>query len=342
MTAFGVPGRVNLIGAHVDFHEGLVACAAVDMWVSADAVERDDGAVVLRSSAYPGEVRIILGGEVTSAEVPRWGRLAAAVLGALAERGRPPVGFEAEITSTLPIGGGLSSSAAFGVLVAKLAAWAARWEIDPTELALAVRSAEERATGVACGVQDQLAVVLGGVRLLDCRDLSNDELRIPVGTAMLVVDSGVSRVLEGSPWSERRAASFAASEALGHRVLRDVLPSEVTADANPLVRHVVGEIDRVRRFAAALHTGDPEEAGRLMIDSHRSSRDLWRSSTPELDALVDAATGAGAYGARLTGGGFGGCIVALVPDDAVARVGEASFGEVPGSTMIPVRVVTTP
>lgn len=341
MTAFRVPGRVNLIGGHVDFHEGLVACAAVDLWVSADVVERGDGMVIVRSGSYPGEVRVPAAGGIGKG-VPEWGRLVVAVLDELAARGRPPTGFDADITSTLPIGGGLSSSAAFGVLVARIAASAADWDIDPTELALAVRDAEERATGVSCGVQDQLAVVLGGVRLLDCRDLTHESLSLPAGTSLVVVDSGVSRVLEGSPWSARRSASFAAAEALGYRVLRDVFVADIDDATDPLVRHVVGEIGRVRRFADALHEADPVAAGVLMVESHESSRVLWRSSTPELDALVDAAVGAGAYGARLTGGGFGGCIVALVPTDAVDRVGDATREMVPASTMIPVEVVTNP
>ena len=341
MTTFRVPGRVNLIGGHVDFHEGLVACAAVDLWVSADAAARPDGEVVLRSASYPGEVRLPPAGGGADG-VPKWGRLVVAVLDELAARGRPPVGFEAEITSTLPIGGGLSSSAAFGVLVARVAAWAADWELDPTELALAVRDAEQEATGVACGVQDQLAVVLGGVRLLDCRDLTHEPLGLPAGTSLVVIDSGVSRVLEGSPWSQRRAASFAAAEALGQRVLRDVDLASIGTRSDPLARHVVEEIERVRHFATALREGDARAAGDLMVASHRSSRDLWRSSIPELDAIVEAAVAAGAYGARLTGGGFGGCVVVLAPVEAVDRIGDATLAAVPTSTMIPVEVVTNP
>jgi galactokinase len=314
------PGRVNLIGGHVDFHDGPVVTAAIDREVLVDIGSVGSDVVELTSDHFPGVVSVHADGSEAPADVrPRWGRLAAAVLAELAALGRPPTGFGGRVSSTLPIGGGLSSSAAFEVAIATAASAAAGWSTAPLDLAQACRRAELAATGVPCGLQDPAASVLGGVVRLDCRDLSVEPLSLPDGTGVLVVDSGVSRTLEGSPWTERRTASFAAAERLGVGVLRDVPPGTPLDD--PHARHVVGEIERVWRFADALRASDASAAGRLMVESHASSRDLWRSSTAELDWLVEHLVAAGAHGARLTGGGFGGCVVALVPADRSPTIG---------------------
>lgn len=310
------PGRVNLIGGHVDFHEGPVVFAAVDRWVELDVGPPSrPGWVQLMSSDFEGGVEIPADGGPDPASVqPAWGRLAAGVLSSLAEMGRPLVGFDGAVRSNLRIGGGLSSSAAFDVAVAVAAAETAGWRpAEPMQLAMAAQRAELVATGVPCGIQDPAASVLGGVALLDCRDLSVERLALPSGVAVAVVDSGVRRTLEASPWTARREASFDAARQAGVRVLRDATLDQVRH--HPQGRHVVEEIDRVWAFADALRAGDPVRAGELMVASHRSSRDLYGSSIPALDDLVDQLMTRGAFGARLTGGGFGGCVVALVPDD---------------------------
>jgi galactokinase len=314
---------VNLIGGHVDFHEGTVVAAAIDRDVRVDAEVLDEPVVELTSDVFAGTVRVASDGSTVAPLVePPWGRLAAAVIAELAGLGRPPVGVRGQVTTDLLIGGGLSSSAAFSVAVAEAACGAAEWTCAPMEVAQACQRAELAAAGVPCGIQDPAASVVGGVVHLDCRDLSTTALALPADTSIVIVDSGAPRTLEGSPWATRRAASFAAAEALGVPVLRDVDPASVGPDSDPLVRHVVAEIARVERFAAALAAGDPGEAGRLMVDSHASSRDLWRSSTPVLDWLVDRSVAGGAFGARLTGGGFGGCVVALVPSDRAVELAE--------------------
>jgi galactokinase len=310
------PGRVNLIGGHVDFHEGPVVFAAVDRRVDLElGPPTRPGWVRLTSADFDGRVEIPADGGPDPASVqPPWGRLAAGVLAALSELGRPAVGFDGTVRSNLRIGGGLSSSAAFDVAVAVAAAEAAGWSpAEPMHLAMAAQRAELIATGVPCGIQDPAASVLGGVGLLDCRDLSVERLTIPEGVAVAVLDSGVRRTLESSPWTARREASFEAARQAGVRVLRDATLDQVRD--HPQGRHVVEEIDRVWAFADALRAGDPVRAGELMVASHRSSRDLYGSSIPALDELVDQLLRRGAYGARLTGGGFGGCVVALVPDD---------------------------
>jgi galactokinase len=176
---------------------------------------------------------------------------------------------------------------------------------------------------VPCGIQDQL-VALAGVSdhalVIDCRDLAIEPLPIPEGATVLVVHSGVPRTLAGSKWAERRAETVAEAERLGLRVLRDAEPAAV-AD-HPRARHVVSEIARVKEFAAALGRGDVDSLGRLMLAGHTSLRDDMEVSTAELDALVECLIEAGAFGARLTGGGFGGCAVALVPADRSHSIAE--------------------
>jgi galactokinase len=321
------PGRVNLIGGHVDYHEGPVVATAMDLGVACTFRATTAARVEVRSDDFDGAVSVAADGSDEPAGVePRWGRLVAAVVAELAALGRPTVAIEATVAADLPAGCGLSSSAAFEVAIALALADAAEWSIAPLDLARACQTAELRATGVPCGIQDQVASIAGArgcAVLLDCRDLALTMLPIPPGTAVVVVDSGVARTLEGSPWAARRAESFADAASIGVRVLRDATRAQV-AD-RPRARHVVDEIARVAQFADALRRGDVQAAGALMVASHESSRDLYESSVPELDRLVALLVGAGAYGARLTGGGFGGCVVALAPaGDAAAIAGRVA------------------
>ena len=217
------------------------------------------------------------------------------------------------------------------VLLARAILALADAEVEPMALARVAQRAEHIAMGVPCGIQDQVSVVWGGVVGLDVRDGSVEVLSLPAATSVVVVDSGVARTLEGSPWVTYRAETLATADRLGVDVLRDVPLDHVATDRR--ARHVVTEIDRATRFIEAMRAGDPVAAGELMVASHRSSRDDFGSSTPELDLLVDELMVAGAHGARLTGGGFGGCVVALVPDAraeeisaAVVRIATAATG----------------
>jgi galactokinase len=328
---FRAPGRVNLIGGHVDHHDGLVVAMAIDLGIVATArsttarsttarsatARRDQ--IVVSSAGFDGEVRVPADGSADPTSIePRWGRLVGGVARALAERDLPAAGFVAELDSDLPVGGGLSSSAAFEVLVAMVATELASAPLAPIDLIDVAQRAEHLAMGVPCGIQDQTSIVVGGVVLLDVRDRSVEALDLPAGTTVVVVDSAVPRHLEATPFAARRAEALDAARRLGVTSLRDATPEQV-ADV-PVARHVVSEIDRVARFADALRSGDVETAGRLMAASHRSSRDDYGSSTPELDRLVDELLAAGAHGARLTGGGYGGCVVALVADDAAEAI----------------------
>jgi galactokinase len=340
---FRAPGRVNLIGGHVDYHEGWVVPMAIDRDIVVAARPRDDGRIVVRSLGLDGVVDVAADGSQEPRTVePAWGRIVAAVARTLAAAGRPPVGADIAVASTLTIGGGLSSSAAFEVVVALVLNDVAEWDLPVRDLALATQAAEHLATGVPCGVQDQMAAlegVAGHALLLDCRTFRLHPLPIPASVAVLVVHSGVPRTLEGSPYASRRADSEAVAAKLGLRVLRDATPEQVAGE--PRGRHAVNEMKRVLAFADALQRGDIEPLGKLMLEGHASLRDDMQVSTPELDALVECLVDAGALGARLTGGGFGGCVVALVPADRareIATVAPARYRERTGREPAPMLV----
>jgi galactokinase len=337
------PGRVNLIGDHTDYQDGLCLPMAIDREVVVGIHGRDDQMVVARSDAMDGVVELPADGTTEPAAVePRWGRSVAAVLRVLAERGRAPIGFEADVSSTVPVGSGLASSAAFTVAFAIAAARTGGPELDGRALALAAQSAEQRATGLPCGVMDQMAAVFGRAGhalFLDCRTLEVDAVPIPAAAAIAVVHTGAARRLEDSAYAHRRTACEAAAAALEVPTLRDATLEQVAGD--PVARHVVSENRRVVAFVEALGAGDLERCGGLMRASHFSLRDDFQVSTPELDALVDAFAHAGAYGARLTGAGFGGCVVALVAaravDEVVARAAaryRSATGQAPISLVV--------
>jgi galactokinase len=319
------PGRVNLIGDHTDYQDGFCLPLAIDRQVVVRAVPRDDGLVVATSDALHGIVELPADGIAEPGTVePRWGGALAAVLRLLSQPDRVAVGFTAEVTSTVPVGSGLSSSAAFAVAAVIAATHATGDRISRDSVAWIARAAEQSASGVPCGVMDQIASVFGRAGhalLLDCRNLAVVPVAIPDSIAILVVHSGIARRLEDSAYGERRDACVAAAARVGVQTLRDAPLEWVESD--PFARHVVSENQRVLDFVDALGAGDFERSGRLMTASHASLRDDFRVSTPQLDALVDALLRAGAYGARLTGAGFGGCAVAMIPasavDDIVAR-----------------------
>ena len=319
---FRAPGRVTLIGGQVDYHEGWVVSMAIDRDVRVTARPRADGRVVAHSNEVDGVVDVAADAKDEPRAVqPAWGRAIGGVVRVLAELGRPPVGADLEIASTVPIGGGLSSSAAFEVAIALALCDVAGFSLPARDLALAAQRAEHIATGVPCGAQDQLSSVFGRAGhalLIDCRTLEIEPLPLPQTMRVLVVHSGVPRTLEGSPYAQRRADSQAVATRLGLRALRDATIDQVRDE--PLGRHAVSEMIRVRAFADALRAGGVEALGPLMLASHESSRRDMEVSTPELDALVECLVDAGAIGARLTGAGFGGCVVALVPAEGADAI----------------------
>ena len=317
------PGRVNLIGDHTDYQDGLCLPIAIDRDVLVGFRPRSDDVVRVQSLDLDTEIELAPPADgATIAGVEPWARPIAATIEWLSRRSPVPFrGFDAAVTSTVPIGAGLSSSAAFEVGVAMVAATVNDVHLAATELALAAQEIEHLASGVPCGIMDQLTSVggvAGSALLLDCRTLGITNVPIPTTAGVLVAHSGVERQLVTSEYAQRRAACEAAAARLGLPTLRDATIEEVADD--PIARHVVTENARVAAFANALEHGDLETAGTLMLASHQSLRDDFGVSTAELDLLVELSIGAGSFGARLTGAGFGGCIVALAPRDDLERI----------------------
>jgi galactokinase len=270
---------------------------------------------VSRDEPDPAEVPLAVT-EPESSE-PRWARYVAGVVAEL----RPTTGFIGEVGTTIPIGTGLSSSAALEVAVALALICDDR--IDRTQVALACQRAEHRAAGVPCGIMDQLTSLLGvedHALLMDCTTLEVTPVRIPDGVAVVVIDSGVRRELAGVGYARRRAEVERAAELLGPLPNASLDDVEAVEDATvrKRARHVVTEIARVHAFVDALSSEDLAGAGALMTASHESLRDNHEVTTEALDALVvRLVTSPGVFGARLTGGGWGGCVVALAEEGAL-------------------------
>jgi galactokinase len=286
-TSFWAPGRVNLIGEHTDYSGGLVLPVAIHLGIGL-TVEPSDR-IALVSNGEP----VALAADGTG-DARGWGRYVAAVAQELAALGRPPVGIEGVVEADLPQGAGLGSSGALQVVLAVALCAAADFRLEPFELALACQRAERRAVGVPAGILDQAASLLGregSALLLDCGTLEHRWVGLPAELAIIVVDSGERHAHEGSGYADRRR--------------------ELEAGDPRRVRHVETENERVRAAVDALEANDLKALGDLFAASHASLRDDYEVSTPALDRVVDAAIQAGAIGARMTGGGFGGSVVAV-------------------------------
>jgi galactokinase len=304
------PGRVNLMGDHTDYMGGLVLPVAMGLGTGIIG-DRGGDWVMLGSEQFDGVAEIPLGGVADPAKVrPPWARYVAAVVSELS----PYDGLVGMVHSTLPPGGGLASSAALEVAVA--AALGADLD-DAVGVAQACQRAEHRAVGVPCGIMDQLAVLAARadhVLRIDCTALTIQNVPFPADAEIVVVDSDQPRELATSAYRQRRRECEAAEEAIGP--LRHATPAAVETIEDPLLRrrarHVTTENGRVDALVAALAEGQLRYAGELLVASHASLRDDFDVSTPALDELVGLLRGApGVYGARVTGAGFGGCVVAL-------------------------------
>ena len=316
---FRAPGRVNLIGDHTDYNEGFVLPLAIQLECVVRA--RRHERVRLRSREFGTEVDLPADGSASPRATPGWGRYIAGVTGALAARGRPSVGLEGTVESSVPVGSGLSSSAALEVAAALSLCAVAGFELEPLDLALACQEAEQAATGVPSGIMDQLASIFGRKNealLIDCRSFAISSVPFPAEVGVVVLDTKIPRELEDTAYAERRAACESTAARLGIRSLRDATAEQVADD--PRARHVVSENARTLAVAAALTSGDIGALGSVLSASHASLRDDYEVSTLELDAAAAALESAGAYGARLTGAGFGGCVVALTPRSETRRI----------------------
>jgi galactokinase len=322
------PGRVNLMGDHTDYNDGFVLPLAVDRACSVRVgAPSADGTISAISHQLDGRVSVPADGSADPATVePAWGRFVAGVVRALTDRGIAATPADLDVDTTVPVGSGLSSSSALAVaLTLALAGTTLDGDgLDRVEAARVASAAETAATGVPGGLMDQLASLFGQAGhalLIDCRTTTVTPVAIPASIAVLVVHCGVPRTLVGSEYVTRRAECEAVAASLGLDALRDATAEQVRD--SPRARHVVAENARVLATADALPRGDLSVLGPLLRESHASLRDDFGVSTPELDTLVDVLVSSGAAGARLTGAGFGGCVVALVQrnhaDDVLAK-----------------------
>ena len=327
---FWAPGRVNLIGDHTDYSGGLVLPAAIDRGLTFTLEPYDR--IVLASDGHDDIVDVPADGSQAPGE--GWGRYVAAVAAELHRLGREPVGMTGTVTSDLPAEAGLSSSAALEVGVATALCAFADLAVQPIELAAACQRAELAAVGVPCGIMDQAASLLGradNAVLLDCTSLDHQLVALSSDLAVVVIDSGVTRQLESSGYGQRRA-ELEQGAARFSAPLAELAPEDVEdADDVPgrRVRHVVTENARVRAAVDALAADDRAAVGELFAASHASLRDDYEVTVPQTDLLVELCVAAGAVAARMTGGGFGGSVVALVEHDradALARTVVERYG----------------
>jgi galactokinase len=306
------PGRVNLIGDHTDYTGGLVMPMAIQLGIRLTGT-LTPGRLSATSADAEGtlDIELPLTNDQLASVMPDWGRTVAAVA---AELGTA-VGFDGTFTSTLPLGSGLSSSAALEVATA--VALTLVDPFDPAAIAHLARDAEEAASGVPCGIMDQLASAAGidgAALLIDCTSGDIHPVSITPTAQFVVVHSEVARQLASSEYATRRQQCEAAEAIIGP--LRTAELADVVHLRDPILaaraRHVITENLRVLDFASALSDGDLEHAGAVMTASHRSLASDFEVSIPELDSLVERLDSTpGVYGARLTGAGFGGCVVAL-------------------------------
>jgi len=325
------PGRVNLIGEHTDYNDGFVLPMAIDRHVTIRVHPRADRSAVLRTQRDRRPVTLDL--TTTVERVGRnWSNYVRGVIEGYRRIGFAIPGFDAEIGATLPAGAGLSSSAALEVAMATVVETLCGRSLPRDEKALLCQKAEHDFAGVPCGIMDQFAVCFGeaGHALrLDCRSREVETVPIDAAVRILVFDSGVKHALADGEYAKRRAECASAARYLGVGSLRDVTAADLEAGAARLpatelarARHVVGEIARVPAFVAALSARDWVAAGRLMGESHRSLAVDYEVSCPELDRIVELSAGIpGVIGCRMTGGGFGGCAVALVEADRAEEAG---------------------
>ncbi|MCE4948431.1 galactokinase [Streptomyces noursei] len=336
---WAAPGRVNLIGEHTDYNDGFVMPLALPHTTIAAAAPRTDGVLRLHSAGAPGgPVTLRTDDLAPPSRGADWAAYPAGVVWAMRAAGLPIGGADLHYSSTVPLGAGLSSSAALEIATALALDDLYGLGLPRAELARLAQRAENAYVGVPCGIMDQTAAACctaGHALFLDTRDLSHRHVPFDLaaeGLRLLVVDTRVRHQLGDGAYAERRAGCERGARALGVRALRDVpyahLPAALDALASDpvvrdLVRHIVTENHRVERTVAHLDAGRPRAIGPLLTAGHASLRDDFKVSCPELDLAVDTANAAGALGARMTGGGFGGSALVLVEAAAADTVTDA-------------------
>ncbi|KWV91904.1 galactokinase [Erythrobacter sp. YT30] len=310
------PGRVNLIGEHTDYNGGMVLPAALSVGIEITLAPRSDGVVAVTSNHYHAPaIR-----DVADDAVDEWADIAVGAVREANSLGFLIGGANIDIVSTMPEGSGLSSSAALIVAILKAARKAAVADTSDVKIAIAARRVENNYIGVPCGIMDQMAVALatpGTAMALDTKSLDWTIMTLPAGFEMVVLHSGLTRKLSDGRYAERKVECDMAKAYFGTEDLCLLDAASVAkSDLDPVVArrvaHLISEHARVQEAVTAMSDADMVRFGALMVESHASMRDQFEMSLPEIDALVESAIEYGALGARLTGGGFGGCIVACV------------------------------
>ncbi len=329
------PGRVNVIGEHTDYNDGFVLPMAIERYaIMAADISATPGKISIYDAAFKENATIDISAPVTKGS-PKWSNYIRGVLCGFQNRGVTIPALDVAFMSTVPLGGGLSSSAALEVCTATLMEAATGEAIDPIEKALLAQKAEHDFAGVPCGIMDQFISALGReghLLLLDCRTRKTE--LVPMSdpsVALLVINTNVKHELSGGEYAERRAQCEEAAKNLGVKSLRDVTPDQLEKGKGKLseviyrrARHVIGEIERTTHAAEGIRASSWPSVGNLMYASHASLRDDYEVSCQELDDVVEIAEDigykGGIYGCRMTGGGFGGCCVALVKTDCVDAI----------------------
>ncbi|GAB2684206.1 galactokinase [Kribbella swartbergensis] len=327
------PGRVNLIGEHTDYNDGLVLPIALPNQIVVTASARDDGRIAVASTGHDGVVEFAVA-ELTPGSVGDWAAYPAGAAWILRESGYPIGGANLLVDSDLPTGAGLSSSAALLCATSVALLGLRNIEVDPAEVARLAQKAENQYVGAPVGLMDQMASMCctaGHALFFDIRAMSTDQIPFDPaadGLALLVVDVKAPHRHVDGEYAARRKSCEEAAAVLGVPALRSIgyddlddalgrLPDDVVRRR---VRHVVTEIRRVEEAVELMRAGRLRDVGPLFTASHASMRDDFEITVPELDVAVDTALEAGALGARMTGGGFGGCIIALTEADAADAV----------------------
>ena len=318
------PGRVNLIGEHTDYNDGFVLPMAIDRAIWIALRPRPDRLVAAHSLDFDETAEFALDRLEKQAG---WIEYLKGVAWALQEAGHTLAGFTAVVAGDVPIGAGLSSSAAWELASARAFAVTSGFEWNAARMARLGQRAENKWVGVNCGIMDQMISAAGQADhalLIDCRSLETQSVPLPPGVVVVVLDTATRRGLVDSAYNERRSQCEAVAKFFGVKALRDLTLDQLNGKRDQLDRtayrralHVISENDRTRQAAQAMKRGDAIELGQLMQLSHMSLRDDFEVSSRELNIIVEGAEHqAGCYGARMTGAGFGGCAVALVRQDA--------------------------
>jgi galactokinase len=341
------PGRVNLIGEHTDYNDGFVLPCAIDYQTVISCAARNDRTVRVIAADYDNQIdEFSLDAPIVAHDSQQWSNYVRGVVKHLQKRDRNFGGVDMVISGDVPQGAGLSSSASLEVAVGTVLQQLYHLPLDGTQIALNGQEAENQFVGCNCGIMDQLISALGKkdhALLIDCRSLGSKAVSMPKGVAVIIINSNFKRTLVGSEYNTRRQQCETGARFFQQPALRDVTLAQFNAVANELdplvakrVRHVLTENARTVEAADALEKGDLQRMGKLMAESHASMRDDFEITVPQIDTLVEIVKAAigDKGGVRMTGGGFGGCVVALVPENLVDTVQQAVASQYEAKTGI--------